>query len=231
MRQLASLAETDREHGALGSGAPPALVPGPVNERFERDATAYKQRADTLGRVKLVSGDREQIDAEPIHVSRNLADRLSRVGVEKDTMFAGDARALLNRLDGAHLVVGVHGADEDRARRDGPAQVIGIDTPESIHGQVSYPRALAFKKPTRFNDCWMFYPRGDDVIANIAPCKVDTFERKIVGLAAAAGEDDFIVLAAEQRRNLPACFFKGGLGRRGSPMPARRVAEVICKKG
>ncbi len=120
MRQLASLAETNREHGALGSGAPPALVPGPVNQRFERDATAYKQRADTLWRVKLVSGDRKQIDPEPIHVSCNLADRLSGVGMEENTMFAGDARALRNRLNGTHLVVGVHDADEDRARRDGP---------------------------------------------------------------------------------------------------------------
>ncbi len=76
----------------------------------------------------------------------------------------------------------------------------------------------------------MFYPRGDDVIANIAPCKVDTFEREIVGLAAAAGEDDFIVLAAEQRRNLPTCFFEGGLGRRSGPMIARWIAEAIRKK-
>ena len=120
-RQLASLAETDRQQRALGSSAPPALVSGPVNERLQLDATAYEQRADTLGRVKLVSGDREQIDAEPVHVSRNLADRLSGVGMEEHAMFAGDARALLNRLDGAHLVVGVHDADEDRARRDGPA--------------------------------------------------------------------------------------------------------------
>src|SRR6266849_3663012 len=129
---------------------------GPVNERLELDATAYEQDADTLGRVELVSGDRKQIDAEPVHVGCNLADRLGGVGMKEDTMFAGDVRALLDRLDGAHLIVGVHDADEDRARRDGSAQVIGIDAPASIHGQVSYPRTPAFKKPPRLNDCRVF---------------------------------------------------------------------------
>lgn len=41
---------------------------------------------------------------------------------------------------------------------------------------------------------------------------------------------DFIILAPQQSRNLPARFFKGGFRRCGSPMPARRVAEVIRKK-
>jgi len=46
--QLASLAETNREHRALGSGAPPALVSGPVDERFEPDTTAYEQAPTPL---------------------------------------------------------------------------------------------------------------------------------------------------------------------------------------
>ena len=98
-----------------------------MNQRFERYATAHEQGADTLGRVELVAGDREQIDAELVHAGRNLADRLGGVGMEEDPVLAGDARALLDRLDGADLVVGVHDADEDRARRDRPAQVVGID--------------------------------------------------------------------------------------------------------
>ena len=150
--------------------------------------------------------------------------------MEKDAMLAGDARALLNRLDGAHLVVGVHDADEDRARRDPPAQVIGIDAPESIHWQASYPRAQAFKKPAWCGNRRVFDPRGDDVIATVAPCKVCTFERQIIGLASSACEDNFIIFTTKQGRNLTARSFKGGLGRCGGPMTARRIAEVIRKK-
>jgi hypothetical protein len=32
--------------------------------------------------------------------------------MKEDAMFASDGRALLNQLDGAHLVVGVHDADK-----------------------------------------------------------------------------------------------------------------------
>jgi hypothetical protein len=93
---------------------------GPVNERLEHDPAPDEQGAYSLWRVELVPGDREQIDAKPVHVGCNLAGRLSRVGMEEDAMFARDARALLNRLDGAYLVVGMHDADENRARRDSP---------------------------------------------------------------------------------------------------------------
>ena len=70
--------------------------------------------------------------------------------MKKNAMLAGDARTLLNRLDGADFVVGMHDADEDRARRDRLAQVLGIDAPESVHRQVGYPCAQALKKPTWF---------------------------------------------------------------------------------
>ena len=201
-----------------------------MNERLQRDAAAHEQGADTFGRIELVPCNGKQIDAEPIHVSCNLANRLSSVGMEKDAMLTGDACALLNRLDRAHLVVGVHDADEDRARRDRPAQVVGIAAPESIHGQVSYPRAEAFKKTARLDDRWVLDPGSDDVIATAAPGEVCAFERKIVGLASAAGEDDFVILTAEQSSDLPARFFKGGFGGRGGPMTAGGVAEIIRKK-
>jgi hypothetical protein len=76
----------------------------------------------------------------------------------------------------------------------------------------------------------VFDSRGDDVIATVAPCKVCTFERQIIGLASAACEDNFIIFTAKQRRHLPARPFQGGVGRCGGPMPARRVAKVIRKK-
>jgi len=96
---------------------------------------------------------------------------MSRVGVEKDTMFGANARALLIGWIGPTSLLAWHDADEDRARRDGPLRSSGFDHARIYPRTGKLSRAQAFKKPTRFNDCWMFYPRGDDVIANIAHAK------------------------------------------------------------
>src|SRR5262249_10908630 len=50
------------------------LVPGTVKQRFDRHAIAHEQGADALGRIGLVPGNRQKIDAELFHLGRNLAD-------------------------------------------------------------------------------------------------------------------------------------------------------------
>ena len=140
--------------------------------------------------------------------------------MEGDALFAGDPRTFLNRLNGADLIVGVHDADEDRARCQGLLQIIRIDAPESIDRKVSYSRAQALKKPTRFDHGWMFDPGGDEVIAVVPEGKVCALKREIVGLTAAAGEENLVVLAPEQGRNLAACCLQRSLGVAGGPMHA-----------
>ena len=72
-REFAGLAKTNREHGALSSGAPPAFVSCPMKEWLECDAAANEQGAYAFRRVKLVPGNREQIDGEAVHVGCDLA--------------------------------------------------------------------------------------------------------------------------------------------------------------
>ena len=72
-----------------------------------------------------MAGNRQKIDAELIYVGRNLADGLGGIGVKQDAVLMGDSGAILDRLDRADLVVGMHDADEDRARRDRFAKVVG----------------------------------------------------------------------------------------------------------
>ena len=92
--QLASPAEADRKQCTLCAGAPATFVPGAVNQWFKRYATANKQRADALGRIELVTGDRQQIDAEFVHIGRNLADGLGGVGVKQNAVLARDSGAI-----------------------------------------------------------------------------------------------------------------------------------------
>ena len=67
-RKLTSLAEADREQGALRPGAPSGFVRAAMDQRFERDAATHEQGADTFRCINLVSGNRQQIDAEFVDV-------------------------------------------------------------------------------------------------------------------------------------------------------------------
>ena len=65
-------------------------------------AVADEQRADALGPLELVGGDRQQVDVERGQVDRQVRRRLDRVGVEKDALVAPDpGRDLGDRLDRA----------------------------------------------------------------------------------------------------------------------------------
>ena len=142
----------------------------------------------------------------------------------------GDSGAILDRLDGADLIVGMHDADKDRARRDRPAKIVGVNPARAVNGQVGHPRAQAFEKPARFDDRRMLDPGGDDVIALVAKREEHALEGKVICLAAAARENDLVVVAAEQRRHLAARRLKSSLCRGRRPMPARRIAVMILKK-
>src|SRR5262249_29069758 len=203
-RKLAGLAEAGREQRALGTCAAAMLVPAAVKQRLNRHAIAHEQGADALGGIGLVAGNRQKIDAELIHLDRNLADGLGGVGVKQHGAFMGDAGAILNRLDGSDLVVGVHDADEDRARRVRSALFVGINAARAVNRQIGDAGAQALEKPARFDDGRMLDARRDDVIAPVAARKEHALEGKVVGLAAAAGENDLVAAAAEQRRHLAA---------------------------
>src|SRR5215469_16163539 len=107
-----------------------------------------------------------------------------------------NAGAILNRLDGSDLVIGMHDADEDGARRDGLTKVAWINAASAVDRQISHARTQAFEKATRFNDRRVLDLGGDDVIALVAQCEERALEGEIIGLAAAAGKNDLIVVTA-----------------------------------
>src|SRR5215471_8361937 len=229
-RKPAGFAETDCKQRALRTCSPSGLVPGAMDQRFERYAAAYKQGTDAFGRIELVARKRQQIDAEIIDAGRNLADRLSGVGVEQDAVLVGNSGTLRNRLDRADLVVGVHDADDDRAGRESVLKAAGVDPACAVNGQVGHLRAHPFEKLARFDDRRMLDAAGDDVTPLVAKCKGRAFEGKIVRFASAAREHDFVVVAAEQNGYLTARRLKSCLRRGRSPMPTRRISIMILKK-
>src|SRR5208337_3763811 len=92
-------------------------------------AAANIQRADSLWTVNLVPGDGHQVDVVPLHVDRNLANRLHAIGREDNAMFLGNLADFRDGIDDANLIVGIHDCDQNRGWLDGPANILRIYAP------------------------------------------------------------------------------------------------------
>src|SRR5215831_917202 len=224
--QLTGLPEPDGQQRTFRARAAAAFMPPTVDERLERGATANVKSANALRRMDLVTSDGEQVDAKLVHVRGNLSHRLRRVGVEVNSPQASDATHLGDWLDCPHLVVGMHDADENGPRRDRPHDIARVDMSKAIDRDDSHLEAQLLQEPAWPKDCRMLDRASDDVVTFTFQSPSHPLEGEVVGLAAATGEDDFMVLGAEQRRYLAARLFERGLGAFGRPMTARRIAEM-----
>src|SRR5262245_38766469 len=72
--------------------------------------------------------------------------------------------------------------------------------------------------------------RRDDMIALVAQCEERALQRQVIGFAPAAREYDLVIPTTEQRRDLPACRFKGRFRRGSCPMATRWIAVVSLQK-
>ena len=80
-----------------------------------------------------------------------LAERLHRVGVQRDAELPGDLGEFVDRLDGADLVVGPHdgerAATSSGSRSMASRSASGCTRPYSSTGSHSTPRALVVREP------------------------------------------------------------------------------------
>ena len=96
----------------------------------------------------------------------NLADRLDRVGMEEGAVRAGDGGELRDRLNRAHLVVGVHHRHEDGVRPEGGAQVLsGESTPDSPTGSSVNDPAPPGERLQRVQHGFVFDGGRDEMAA------------------------------------------------------------------
>ena len=69
---------------------------------------------------------------------------------------------------------------------------------------------------------------GDDVVAPVPVGQEDALERVVVGLGAAAGEDDLVGPGPEERGHLARARSTAALAGAARPVVARRIAEVVA---
>jgi hypothetical protein len=121
-----------------------------VQQRLQPESFSNEQCSDALRSVKLVTGDREQVDTERFHIDENLPDRLGGIGVENNASLATKMGNLIDGLNRSHFIVGMHNGDKNRFRSDRAANVIRIDPTKSIDGNRSDVGAESFNEPAWF---------------------------------------------------------------------------------
>ena len=202
--QLAGLPQPGHQDDVFGAGPAVALVVGAVHQFFQLDAGADVQRADALGSVELVAGHGEKIDAEVVRLHRDLADGLGAVAMHQHAVAVGDAGDLRDGLDCADLVVGVHDGDEDGLGGDGLLNLLRVDHAMFVDGEVGGADAVRLQVAAHLGHGRMFDRRGDDVVATVTVGFRNSLDGVVVGLGAAAGEDEIVFRATEHTGNLLA---------------------------
>jgi len=83
-----------------------------------------------------------EVDAESLHINRDLAERLDAIHVQQDAGFARDDGDFGDGLERAELVVGVHDGDQHGLGAQLAADVIGVDHAARGHSKASYLHAF-----------------------------------------------------------------------------------------
>ena len=106
--------QRDDPRHIFGARPKAAFVPCAVEDWLQLDASTNVQCADAHRSVELVTGHRDQINAQFVSKCSNLAHALRRVGVHKDVVRVAHVGDFANRLNCTGFVVGVHDADQAR---------------------------------------------------------------------------------------------------------------------
>src|SRR5204863_2623295 len=145
-RHFRGLGESHDAGDIFRAGAETALVMAAIEKLAQTRSTADIERADSLGRIQFVAGNRKQIHLERVDVDGNFSGGLHGVGMEVDVGFFSDAADFFERLDGAKLVIGVHDGDENCFRTNAAAQLAEVNQLFAIRRQWGKARVSLFER-------------------------------------------------------------------------------------
>ena len=185
------LAHTGDTGNVLGTGAVAGFLTAAVDQVLGPYALAAVQHAHALGAVELVGAHGQHIHAQLLHIHGDGTHSLHRVGVHPDTVLVSDLGDLLDGLDGADLVVGHHDADQCGVGTDGSLHVLGADIALGGGTDIGHLKAHALQCSHAVHDSVVLESTGDEVLFILACLgKGSALHRPVVGLGAAAGEED-----------------------------------------
>ena len=89
----------------LGRRTKSSFLAASMDQRLQADAISHIQRAHSFRAVELMCRERQQIDRRGIHVKRDFAGALDRVGVKDCACLMGNVRQFIDSLHRSHHVV------------------------------------------------------------------------------------------------------------------------------
>ena len=152
----------------------------------------HVERAHALRSIKLVRGNRRDVDVVLNHVERHLADSLHRIAVKQHAALVAQRADLANGLQHANLVVRRHDRDENRLVVHRALQVVEIDAAVLLHRQIGHAEAMLLQPLAAVEHRLVLGRLGDDVVALLAIHLGDALDGEVVALGGAGGEDDFL---------------------------------------
>ena len=210
----------------LRAGTPVALLLAPVLLGQDVGSVAEEQRADALRALELVGGDRHEVSPERANVKLHIRSGLHGIDVEQHATVAADLFGDLgDRLDRAHLVVGEHDRDQDRAVGDRRVQLVRVNPPVAIHRQLDDLEPELLEIAQRMPDGVVLDRRGHDPMttALARPCRA--LEGEVVRLGPAGCEDDLAGLGIQARGDSLVRIVERGARGTAERVGGARVAE------
>ncbi len=175
----------------LGTGAAAGFLAAAIEEVPGRNALADIQRANALGGIELMAGEREHIHAQLFYIYGDRTNGLHGIGVEPDLMGMRHGSQLFDRLNGADFVVGHHDADERGIGADRRLYIFGVDIAVTVGLDIAYFKADALEHGHAVHNGVMLKSAGDQVLFALG-CQLEgsALDGPVISLAAAARKED-----------------------------------------
>ena len=139
-----------------------------------------------------------------------------------------DPGDFLYRLHSAHLIVYIHGRNQNGIRTDCLFKFLQADVPVMVYRKNGHFKAKLFQHAQRIVYRRMLNCRADDMLTGslICPCRTD--QSHIVGLRAAGGKQDFLFLYLHAVRDDFSCLADILLCFHALAVLGSRIAIVLC---
>ena len=133
-------------------GPHPALLPAAVQDGRQVEPAPGEERTGAAGSADLVPADGHRVEPGRTEVDRHLADGLHRVGVHRHAVPARERDDVVERLQGADLVVRPHHGDQRdlvAAALELVAQRVDVEHPVAVDRQQHQLGAGVLGHPER----------------------------------------------------------------------------------
>jgi len=223
-RNLTGSTKSNDERCGYRATADATLLPTTAHLRLHPDTwpPAKVERPHALGAINLVPGEGHEPDPHPVHINRDLPQRLRGISVERHAFLLADTPNLLERLHDADLVVDGHDGDEPGVWADGVLELREVDQAVAAHGEVGDLESFLLQVAAGVEDALVLGLRGDDVAAAVAVEAHDALDGDVVALGGAGGEEDLARVGADEGGDAGARGLDGGVG-----LPAVEVGAGV----